>query len=179
MDFREPSSRRFPALDLLRDELLAAAVRRQGRPKRASRLMASALISAVVLPLGFAIAQSDDDPVVVVDGVAISDGSDSGPTPQSAARPLAPPSSSAALPEGVRPRNDLAELWAAGEKDDQNVIGSAPPPERLLAVCRADASAEPSCGVALAMADGKLKPGRYSDAELRAAVERAGYEWGG
>lgn len=145
------------------------------------RARTACLAAAVVagLPIGFAVAQSGDDPVVVVDGVAIHDGPDNGQTPESAASPMAPPATASGLPDGVSARGMLGEVWSEGSTDDKNVIGSAPPPERLVKVCREDPAAESSCGVALAMDDGSLKPGSYSDPDLAAAVAEAGYEWKG
>jgi hypothetical protein len=56
------------------------------------------------------------------------------------------------------------------------MIGSAPPPDQLIEQCRANPNGD-VCGVVLAMADGKLAPGQYSDQELEAEVKAAGYEW--
>lgn len=66
---------------------------------------------------------------------------------------------------------------AAQSDDHVNEIGTVAPPQVLTQRCRADDAAEPSCGVVLAMADGNLAPGRYTDEELQAAVEAAGYQW--
>ncbi|MBM7516739.1 hypothetical protein [Nocardioides nitrophenolicus] len=58
-----------------------------------------------------------------------------------------------------------------------NSIGTAPPPADLVRRCRADLDAESDCGVVLAVVDGALAPGQYSNEELRAAVAAAGYRW--
>jgi hypothetical protein len=92
------------------------------------------------------------------------------------------------LPPGVTLRPGIAELWSSKashddlnnddlNNDDLNTIGSAPPPENFVQECRADLKAEGDCGIVLAMAEGKLAPGSYTDKELQAAVRAAGYDW--
>lgn len=65
----------------------------------------------------------------------------------------------------------------SNQSEHPHRIGSAPPPADLVELCRESPSSDPSCGVVLAMADGQLEPGGYSDEELATAVEAAGYEW--
>lgn len=62
------------------------------------------------------------------------------------------------------------------EVKDVNVINGGLP-SILVEKCRANPNADNSCGIALAADDGKLPSGRYTDAELQAAVRAAGYEW--
>jgi hypothetical protein len=113
-------------------------------------------------PVGYALAQSG--------------GSDEGAG--TSAYPAAVPADPSALPSGVVLRPDIAERSSPeASHDDLNWIGSAPPPQRLIQECRADYNAESDCGIVLSMADSKLTPGEYSDQELQAAVEAAGYSW--
>jgi hypothetical protein len=64
------------------------------------------------------------------------------------------------------------------EVNDVNVIGAGFSTE-FVRECRANPNYDPHgwCGIELAEADGKLPPGRYTDAELQAAVRAAGYDW--
>jgi hypothetical protein len=71
-------------------------------------------------------------------------------------------------------RNYLQEHPA--EVKDVNVIDGELAPI-LTQECRANPNADNLCGVALAADDGKLPSGRYTDAELQAAVRAAGYDW--
>jgi hypothetical protein len=153
---------RFPALDALGEDFLRAArgESRQRRRLRVRRLAVAGAIAAVMVPVGFAIAQS------------------TGST-----EPAAPPVPAASGngcdgPAGASLRADLAQLCSPdASHDDLNTISSAPPPQPLVDECRANPNAESNCGIALAMADGKLAPGTYTDEELQAAVKAAGYRW--
>lgn len=84
------------------------------------------------------------------------------------------------VPEGYMIRG--ADLFSgkdchSKQRQSRHEIGDAPPPDGLVEVCRADLSADPSCGVALAMADGALEAGTYTDQALQDAVAAAGYSW--
>lgn len=87
------------------------------------------------------------------------------------------PTSGSEFRRGLSMAEIRQELGLDGKPKDVNVIGSAGAPAELLAQCRADEHAVPSCGIALAVADGSLSPGTYTDAELQAAVADAGYTW--
>jgi len=156
-----PTSR-FPSLDALEESFLRAAREESRRRRRLGlrRVALAGALVAIVVPVGFAIAQG------------------TGST-----EPAAPPVPAASgdpcdLPAGSTARPDLAQLCSSeASHDDLNTISSAPPPEPLVEECRANPNAEGSCGIALAMADGKLAPGTYTDEELQKAVRDAGYEW--
>jgi hypothetical protein len=164
---------RFPALDALCDEFLRAA-RAESRQRRRLRLQRVALalaVAVIVVPVGYALAQDSGS-----DGGAT--GTASTGAPESSAVPFSPPSADPCdLPPGVVARPELAELCSPeASHNDLNSISSAPPPEQLIQACRADPKAH-DCGVVLAMVDGKLAPGSYTDEELQAAVRAAGYDW--
>jgi hypothetical protein len=79
----------------------------------------------------------------------------------------------------VRAAIDAAqeELGKHPNPNGDNVIGSGVDPA-FVQECRANPHVDENwCGIELAKADGKLAPGRYTDAELQAAVRAAGYEW--
>ncbi len=138
-------------------------------------LVAIAVAAMLVgIPTGYALAQSGDDT-----------GTEGGDTqsavdavrndPQIAARVGTTPIDISTL------RQREAEIEALHQKavehpEDKNVIGGPLPPA-LVEQCRANPNSDDLCGIALAVDDGKLKPGTYTDAELQDAVRAAGYEW--
>jgi hypothetical protein len=156
----------FRALDALCDEFLrvARAASRERRRHRLQRIALALVVAVIVVPVGFALAQEGGS----------NETESTGEVQFTVTGPLNP----SQLPPGVTLRPGIAELWSSkASHDDLNTIGSAPPPENFVQECRADLKAEGDCGIVLAMAEGKLAPGSYTDKELQAAVRAAGYDW--
>jgi hypothetical protein len=68
-------------------------------------------------------------------------------------------------------RHGMSLRGAEIERRETNIIGSHPP-ATMVKTCRAVHPGSPSfdCKIAFAMVSGQLAPGRYSDAELRQAI---------
>jgi hypothetical protein len=180
------STGRFPVLDELGGEFERVA-REDSVPRRRFHLRRTALavaVALVVVPAGYALAQSAGD--------TGTEGGDLTQTavdlvrndPQIAARVGLTPIETNSLRQSeliniLRQRE--AEIEALRQKalqhpEDKNIIGGSLPPA-LVEQCRANPNSDDLCGIALAVEDGKLKPGTYTDAELQDAVRAAGYEW--
>lgn len=61
--------------------------------------------------------------------------------------------------------------------EGKNFVGEGQPNEQSLARCQKEERPE-WCDVILAMAEGAIEPGYYTDAELSAALRAAGYSGG-
>lgn len=122
---------------------------------------------------GEASGRADDQTAASPSGV--EDGERATAVPLPVSTPICEP------PPGIVLRRDIAEVCAAQAQndgaDDPNVISHVPPPANMVEKCRTDFSAESDCGIVLAMADGKLPAGLYTDEELSKAVAAAGYVW--
>lgn len=122
-------------------------------PSRRRWIALLAVIGAVCVPAGFAVAELGDDD-------AGFDASQVDP------ELLGPPAHSEA--PGSRG-------MATGEGDTWVVSRSAG--DKAVEVCRSGARPASECGLVLALDDGAIEPGSYSQRDLEAAVQRAGYEW--
>jgi hypothetical protein len=171
------STGRFPVLDELGGEFERVA-REDSIPRRRFHLRRTALavaVALVVVPAGYALAQSGGD-----------SGAENGDLTQSAVHAVRNDPQIAArvatTPIGINAlRQRAAQIEVLHQKalqhpEDKNVIGASFPPA-LVEQCRANPNSDDLCGIALAVDNGELKPGTYTDAELQDAVRAAGYEW--
>lgn len=117
---------------------------------------------AVTVPVGFAIAQSvgNDQSPAPVPSSAFSPGE----VDQATATRAAADRAAAGSPSPV--------VQAQGET---NYIPATPVPKELRERCRALLAEDPAnfgCEVVVAVADGRVPPGEYSDDELKAEMEK-------
>ena len=171
------STGRFPVLDELGGEFERVA-REDSVPRRRFHLRRTALavaVALIVVPAGYALAQSGGDSGANSGDLAQTALDAVRSDPQIAARVGTTPIDLSTL------RQRAAQIEALHQKalqhpEDKNIIGGSFPPA-LVEQCRANPNSDDLCGIALAADDGKLKPGTYTDAELQDAVRAAGYEW--
>jgi hypothetical protein len=145
------------------------------------------LIAAIVaVPVGFALAQDEEDDAPDEGAGASGLPSPDDPAVQAKLEELRDEDP----PEWLDPANGrrytaaefrAIQAWVheqaeAGDSDTApNQIGGVPP--ELPRHCEAPPDPIGDCGLIRAIREGKIEPGAYTDEELEAAVERAGYSW--
>ena len=149
----------FPSLAEFRDELRAVARdERQRRPRRHRRQLrvALAVFAAVVVPASLAAAGAQDD---TSDSPAPVISADSGPAERFV--PLQDAQAAGIVPP-------------EGEGNETDFAVEGAPPSWLVDDCREGGDEAPStalhCEAIIAIAEGRLAPGEYSDEELREAL---------
>lgn len=115
------------------------------------RVMLAAIAALAGIPGGYALAQSEEGSSQEESPLSAAEAFEQGFTPEPA------PKGPDAIPDGM------------------NLIGKSLPGQ-IVQRCERDPRAEPDCGLILAISEGKIEPGWYTNPELEDAVSDAGYQ---